>query len=382
MRDATVYVVLPQETIDAEVTPVSMDGSGLMVRAANDYEAAKTRRMVDANLAGLRKSTTASDFRGKYVDALQRTGLFAADRVRVIKTAPQSEEELARLVKGSPTQKVVVILAEHYLDAWYRVLFVRSQLRLYSKGQEAPTSAARVIYYSRPITPEIESPITGRFASLWTRDGAKNFHAALNEGIDENMYMLTRGLEAQAAVPTRARGTVGYYDWEEQRAIKVEGSVLAPKGNRAVVLDSKGKLLSVPTGPTYASAGEANRSLSTGKGRVYVFTAGDSNAVGVDPTVKIDGKTIGVAGRETYIAVELAAGAHQVTLTYEGTQPGSGIARTQMEEVRPVNLTVNGGERYYLRFSGYRGIFTSDDALAIVPRGDAEREIHDFFPSY
>lgn len=62
-------------------------------------------------------------------------------------------------------------------------------------------------------------------------------------------------------------------------------------------------------------------------------------------------------------------------LAYNADIPLGGLHKNAVEKVIPVEINAKKGITYYVRYSGYSGIFSSSDGLRLVDTDTANKEI-------
>ena len=111
------------------------------------------------------------------------------------------------------------------------------------------------------------------------------------------------------------------------------------------------------------------------KGRVFFYrTEGDDHKP-IQPDVMISNRKNGKLIYGTFFYRDLIPGNHSFNLTFTDDVPGSSIAHSQINEIKPVKINIKQNQQYFVKFTGFKGIFTDDDALKIMPADIAKNEI-------
>lgn len=384
VRDADVYVVFPQKELYALFPGFSVGGNGefgLIGYMINQYENSKAYKAMRANVDPVAAVTSNIDW-GRDLEAeLRKVNVFANPaRVRFV-TLPEGDDPVGALVKSADRPWVVVVNGAYYLDAWYRVLTLGADVSIWKRGEPRPVHTFRSVYYSRPVTSDMEFLITGKMASLWVRNNGERLRSYEAEAVREVAGLVRTALvDRPSSLATPADGLEQYVDWDRMQWLPRKAKRVSAGNDRAVLVDGDGRLLSVSKGPTYASSSEARRPLAPGMARVYVYQA--KGVMGYPPDVQVNGASAGALHPSTYFPLDVKPGAHTLALKYDGDVAGSTLARSKINGVKPVPVQVKAGERYFVRFDGYQGLATSSDALKMVAAQEAEAELAQLVQRY
>lgn len=376
VREAEVYVVVPQKELYA-LFPGSSVGAagefGLIGLMINHYENSKAYQAMKATVAPLAAATSDLNW-GRDLEAELRKSKVFVDPTKIKLVSVPEGKGIDALVNSASKPWVVVINSAYYLDAWYRVLTIGSDVGVWKRGEAKPVHTFRAVYYSRPVTSEMEFLITGRMAPLWLRNHGEPLRNSEAEGAREVAALIKTALtERPSNVVTPADTLQDYVDWDRMQSMPRKAKQVRTSNERSILVDENGRFLSVFTDPTYSSAAEARRPLAPGMARVYLYqTKGLS---GLSPNVYVNGSSEGLIHPKTYFALDVKPGTYNVALKYEGDAPGATVARHKIGGIKPVTVDAKAGERYFVRFEGYQGLMTSSNALAAVSARDSEAEL-------
>lgn len=377
VRDADVYVVFPQKELYALFPGFSVGGNGefgLIGYLINQYENSKAYKAMRTNVDPVAAVTSNIDW-GRDLEAeLRKVNVFADPaRVRFV-TLPDGDDPVGALVKSADKPWVVVVNGAYYLDAWYRVLTLGSDVSVWKRGEARPVHTFRSVYYSRPVTSDMEFLITGRTAPLWAHNNGERLRSYEAEAVREVAGLIRTALvDRPTSIVTPADALEEYVDWDRMQSLPRKAKRVSLGHNRAVLVDENGRLLSVSKGPTYVSSDEARRPLAPGMARVYVYQA--KGMYGYAPDVHVNSASEGSLHPRTYFPLDVKPGTHTLALKYDGDVAGATLARSKINGIKPVPVHAKAGERYFVRFDGYQGLVTSSDALKAVPAEEAEAEL-------
>ncbi|HYM17946.1 MAG TPA: DUF2846 domain-containing protein [Micropepsaceae bacterium] len=114
------------------------------------------------------------------------------------------------------------------------------------------------------------------------------------------------------------------------------------------------------SGPTFMEMQTSSKPIAANSGRIYVYRTSALGAA-LQPSVKLDGMTVGDAVPEGYFFVDRPAGTYKLS--------------TATEVDRTVSLTLNSGEVRYVRLDVSFGFFVGHISPVLVDTAEAEKEI-------
>jgi hypothetical protein len=106
------------------------------------------------------------------------------------------------------------------------------------------------------------------------------------------------------------------------------------------------------SGPTYADLHSGEPPITVNDGRFYMYRPGSFAGAAIQPSVKIDGVTVGHAIPGGYFYVDEPAGTYVVSAT------------TEKEE--SVNVSITPGQTRYIRFDISMGVFVGHVSPSII----------------
>ncbi len=387
VRNAQVYVLLPQKQLYAlfpefNATTGTSVIESLIGGLINSYENSKGYKVMQENVAPVVAVTSDMKWGADLTDALQQSNIFTSSQaVSLVDSDSDEEERVAELVNSATKPWVVIVKGEYYLDAWYRVLTIGANVALYKQGEAEPAHTFRSVYYSKPITAELELTITGKHAKLWAANDGLALRTYEAEGGKAIAALIkTALLERPSNVPSEGDTVQEYIDWDSMRYSPRSAKLVSDDDNSFMLVDGDGRFISSPKIDTYASAKESQRALGQGKARVYVYQ--EEGIIGFSPELYDNGKSVGAIYPNSYFSFDIQPGEHSFSLRFNGDILGASIARSQYEDVQPVTITAKAGERYSLFFKGYKGFFTPDDALMLKPLAESEGRMVSLEMSY
>lgn len=376
IKDAEVYVVVPQKqpyALVQEVPPGAM-GLGLLGYAMESYQNSQAYKAMQANMAPVVAAASDINLGRDLESELRKNKVFTSpEKIRFV-ALPEGDDAVAALVKSANKPWVVVVSSAYYLDNRYRVLTVGATVSLWRQGEPKAEHEFRTVYYSRPISAEVDFLVTPKLAPLWAKNNGELLRRHEAEGVREIANLIKIALvnrPSSLVAPTDM--LEDFIDWDAMRVAPSKAKRVGGGNERAVLVDANGTLLSVWSSPTYASAGEGRRPLVPGMARIFLYHA--DGTPGFAPTIYVNGKSEGKLELKAYMPLDVRPGTHSVALKYEGDAPGASIARSQIAGIKPVTITTQAGQLYYVRYEGYRGVFTSSEALKTATAAQSEAEI-------
>jgi hypothetical protein len=114
------------------------------------------------------------------------------------------------------------------------------------------------------------------------------------------------------------------------------------------------------SGPTFMQMQSGLTPIAANNGRIYVYRASVLGAA-IQPSVKLDGTTVGEAIPEGYFFVDRPAGTYKIS--------------TETEVDRTVSLTLGPGEVRYVRLDVSIGFVVGHISPVLVDTAQAEKEI-------
>lgn len=384
VREADVYVVFPQKELYALFPGFSVGGNGefgLIGYLINQYENSKAYKTMRSQVDPVAAATSNVDWGRDLETALRRANVFADPaRVRFV-ALPEGDDPMGALVKSAEKPWVVVVNGAYYLDAWYRVLTLGSDVSVWKRGEARPVHTFRTVYYSRPITSDMEFLISGKMAPLWAHNNGAPLRTYEAEAVREVAGLIrTAFVDRPSSLVTPADVLEDYVDWDRMQWLPRKAKRVSAGDNRVVLIDENGRLLSASKEPTYVSSDEARRPLAPGMARIYVYQA--KGLHGFAPDVQVNGASAGPLQPRTYFPLDVKPGTHTLTLKYDGDVAGATVARKKINAVKPVPVDAKAGERYFVRFDGYQGLVTSSEAMKAVAAVDAEAELAPLIQRY
>jgi len=329
-------------------------------------------------VAPIHRITSDLDFRRDLQTALRNSGLFmASNAVQILEKPPADEGERKALLASARGIPIVWIDATQHFDPSFHSLVIKSRLALHLTPEAGESYAVRTFYHSAPVGPDRVAVYFGpRQIGQWAANGARRFRAAYAEGIAETVRMLRIALlerPSNLAGPNVRIHKYSYYN-SPNRTIS-EGKRIHAGRDRDIFLTEYGDYYSVSTGPTYASITAKLTAPGTGHGRVFFYSAYKVGVPWIQPSIYLNGIKVGELWADTFIFKDLRPGRYKIELKYNGDSPGATIARSQMRKITPAEINLVGSSRAFVKFEGYQGIFTKNDALKIVPQSTAESEM-------
>src|SRR5262245_6182331 len=197
-----IHAGISQEEIapTVEKSHVATYGSGKPLLALIDA-GIESIRMATANqlVEPIRKEVADYDFRTHFFDRLRDTAP-ALTRLNVtsVTTAPKelSSDELVELRKKSVENDVMVLTSAYSLSPDFLVVTVVSRAEIWMRDREEPIFRSAYHYETPPVA---GAKSREEAAKAWAADRGGALRAALTEGIDETMRMLTVDLGSPAS---------------------------------------------------------------------------------------------------------------------------------------------------------------------------------------
>lgn len=376
VKDAEVYVVVPQKqpyALVQEIPPGAM-GLGLLGYAMESYQNSQAYKAMQANMAPVVAAASDVSLGRDLESELRKNRIFTSpEKIRFV-ALPEGDDAVAALVKSANKPWVVVVSGAYYLDNRYRVLTIGANVSLWKQGEPKADHAFRTVYYSRPISAEMDFLVTPKLAPLWAQNNGELLRRHESEGVREIANLIKIALVNRPSSLVSSTDTLDeFIDWDAMRVAPSKAKRVTGGNERAVLVDANGRLLSVWSSPTYAAVGEGRRPVAPGMARIFLYHA--DGTPGFAPTIYVNGKSEGKLELKAYMPLDVRPGTHTVALKYEGDAPGAGVARSQIAGIKPVTITAQAGQVYYVRYAGYRGVFTSSEALKTATAVQSEAEI-------
>lgn len=378
VRAAQVFVIVPQDKVVGHYQESTAGQQfGIIGGIIDVMETSSAYKAILKNVAPVHRATPDLDFKRDFHHALKNSGIFAdPTAVQLVDKPLQNADERKALIASAGSKPVVAIDVIYRFDSTYHVLNVESQigLQLSPQGDEVYSGYSR--YQSAPISADGSWRSERQMIPLWIADGAKKYRALHKEGIDETVKMIRLALVDRPnnlALP--GDRVHEFSDYSTQIHRKAKGKVARAMQDRSIVLMEDGGFYSVSTGPTFTSAESSLAMPGTGHGRVFFYRPGTDDVSWVQPSIYVNGTKIGEYSAGVFLYRDFKPGKYSILLKYEGDAPGAAIARSQIQNIAPVELTVSDSGRYFVKFEGYKGVFTKSDALRVMAPSVAEPEI-------
>jgi hypothetical protein len=383
IRKAKVYVIVPQDKVLAGFTES---------RAGKDYgligfaiDVMSTKSMLDKMHETLRPIQQASpelDFRRDFLAQLKGLGIFDSSRIELLTEAPESKSQRLKLTEAGG-EPVVLLDAEYqFAQATYRTLAVELTMTLWSGGKKKPIHTNGISHISVPVTLSQAWDIGPISTPLWAEDRARRYRAAYAEGIAGSIDLLRKVLESPSTPTGSAtQERINYCDV----ALKTveRGYVIEETTERVVLFDDRSmSMRSLPIVPTFAARQADIKPVSSSAARVYFYRTADSGVFFIEPSVYANGSRLGDLFMTSYASIDLAPGRYTFRVKYDGNAPSAGVARSQMEAIVPVAIEAQAGNEYFIRFDGYKGIRTKNDALKQIDPETARPELQPLLPNF
>jgi hypothetical protein len=384
IRKAKVYVIVPQDKVLAGFTES---------RAGKDYgligfaiDVISTKGMLDKMHETLRPIQQASsdlDFRRDFLAQLKGLGIFDASRIELLTIAPESKSERRKLTTTEVGGEPVVLLDAEYqfAQATYRTLTVELTLTLWSEGKKKPLHTNGISHVSVPVTLSQTWDLAPVSTPLWAEDRGRRYRAAYAEGIAGSIDLLRKVLESsspRAGSTTETR--VNYCDGALRTVER--GYVIEETAERVVLFDDVPMTMrSLPIVPTFAARQADIKPVRSSAARVYFYRPLDSGVLFVEPSVYGNGSKFGDLPAATYASIDVPPGKYSFRVKYDGDAPSAGIARSQMEQISPVEIDVQAGNEYFIQFETYKGIRTKNDVLKQIDPAAAHTDLLPLLPA-
>lgn len=376
-RKAKVYIVVPQDKIVSWYWVMNSGGQfGIIGKIIDGYETSKSHQAMLKLVAPLQRVTADLDFRRDFALALASYGIVDDPANIQVVADPDMNDSAREKLVASSGGPVVFVDIRYELDQSMHSLTVDSGVSLWMSPQSSSSAEQWYLHYqSAPISPNWSWRSGDLMMPLWTANSARKYRAAYNEGIDETVKMMQLALMGDSVgVPPSQRKPYIYRDYGTQYSGK--GIVIKAAPDRSIVFSGGGNLYSVSTGPTYATVESRMPPPTDGYARVFFYRPVIEGDVGwVQPSIYLNGAKLGEFSAGVVFHKDIKPGSYTLTIRYEGDAPGASLARSKIKSVLPATLIVEPSENHFVKFAGYRGLYTKTDALQIAASGSGEREI-------
>lgn len=377
-RGAKVFVVVPQDKIVARVVESSVGQQfGLVGMTIDLIQTSSAYKSMYKQMAPLHAVTADVDFGAQFGQALRASGVFAdASAIEIVRTPLKNDTERATLLASAGGAPAVLIDVQYHFDVNSRVLIVDSRMSLWLAPYRDPAHSVPMTYYSAPVSPDRSWEPMRRIAPLWAAEGGRRYRAAVREGIEASMAMLRVAIaDRPGNLPAAQDQQKEFLDYGGDMPRTAKGKLIRSARERAIVLTPEGRFYSVSTGPTFASVSSEMKSVPPAHGRVFFYRMPQQDVAFIQPAVYVNGTRLGEVSVENVAYVDLRPGKYTVNLKYEGDSPGASVARPLIAKIQPIEVVVQPGMQYYVRFDGYRGVFTRSDSLKLLAAAVAEPEM-------
>jgi hypothetical protein len=374
IKEAKVFVIVPPDKIWIAVKSAHIGGQqfGLIgdVIDGIDFEIAgkKTRKIVGP----LHDATPDLDFRRDFFASLKASGLFDAAKLELVERPLKNDKEVKELI-SSANGPVVLLLATPTLSGTSQTFLIDASLALFKQGGKKPIHEASVSYQSKPVVLSRAFLITSLAMPRWIDDQARAFRSAYEEGMRSTTELLAMTLQP---LPTLSDQVQERMDWSGGGVRR--GKLVRDTPERTILFDG-GTWISIANIPTFESLKLRERIPRSSAARVYFYRIGIRDTFFIDPSIFVNGSKIGELFHSSFSYVDLPAGKYTFTVKYDGDAPGGGLAKSQLETVAPVQLDVQSHGQYFIRYDGYKGIWTKDDILKNI---DAEPALSELGPLF
>jgi hypothetical protein len=213
---------------------------------------------------------------------------------------------------------------------------------------------------------------------MWAEDRARRYRAAYAEGIAGSIDLFRKVLEFSPAPGSTMQERIDYCDVALNA--KQRGYVVEETSERVVLFDEL-TMRSLPIVPNFAARRAEIKPVRSSVARVYFYRPGRSDTWFIEPSVYANGSKLGDLYMHSYSSIDLPPGKYSFRVKYDGEAPSASVARGQMEAILPVEIDVQPGSEYFVRYDGYKGIWTKKDALKNIEPATAGAELQPLLPA-
>lgn len=384
IRNAVVYVIVPQDRLVAATFVPQVNMGGIIPGLLNELEASNANQAMINSLGPLYKVTKSLNFREDFLNSLKASKIFFSSKnIKLITEKPAYHEDRLKLVRKAQGRPVVILDISYTLDITYRTLLINSEANLYTKLSEYEVKIFDSSYQSSPIHYDYSFYSSLTAQKLWPENNAAKYKKYYKEGIKDTISMLKTAIIKRPSNLFKPGDIVSdFYDTTTNAMRMIKAKKLSARKNRSIVLSEDGTYYSKPTGPTFKSSNIRKSKKSSQLARVYFYrTAGDDYAP-IQPDILVSNKKVGKYIYGTYSYADLKPGLHTIKLVFTDDVPGSSVAQSQISDIKPISLNIQKNKEYFVRFFGYKGLFTDDDALKEVSSDIAISEISSLFSNH
>lgn len=377
-RGARVFVIVPQDKVVARVVESNVGQQfGLVGMTIDLLQTSSAYKSMYKHVTPLHVATADVDFRTQYAQGLRASRVFAdAAAIEIVRVPPKSDAERAALLASAGGAPTVLLDVQYHFDVNSRVLIVDSRMSMWLAPYRDPAHSVQMTYYSEPVSPDRSWEPMRRLAPLWAAEGGRRYRAAVRESVEASMAMLRVAImDRPSNLPAAQDREQVFTEYGGDMPRPAKGKVVQGTRDRAIVLTPDGRFYSVSTGPTFASVSSQMKSVPPTHGRVFFYRMPQQDVAFIQPTVYANGTRLGEVSVENVAYVDLRPGKYTINLKYEGDSPGSSVARPLIDKIQPIEVVVQPGMQYYVRFDGYRGVFTRSDSLKLLSAAVAEPEM-------
>lgn len=372
LRQAQVLVIVPQDKIWAALEEVHIGQQfGFIGEIIDSMETSAAYNRMRGYVSPLHDVTPDLDFRRDFLESIRLSGLFDETKVNLAEQAPKNRKERSALLAAA-NGPAVLLEVHPALSNSYRTLTINASMTLWHESDKKAKHEIIVSYHSKPVVLSRAFLTTPLAMPRWIDGGGRAFRAAYDEGIRhtiELLTMMTRPVEPIGA------GMEERIDWSDPAAKFVRrGRLVRQTAERAILLDGE-TLHSVAIAPTFESLKMHERVPNSSSARVFFYRTGVADTYFIEPSIFVNGGRLGELFVSAFSYVDLPPGRYEFAIKYDGDAPGAGVARSQLDQVAPVRLDLQARGQYFVRFDGYKGVWTKSDVLKTVDAETALTEI-------
>lgn len=350
LLDATYYVLIHEDRLTADHIKESKyeRKRGLIHQM---MEAKSYKNMLN-QIKPLADKVSDLDFKTEFINNLKSKLDFVDPKKFVLVTTPiENENDVYSLIESSPTNSVVLIMADYELDYGYKSYTVDVTLSVWDKNVTRPLFETFGYYNSKPVSFDHSESYIDKILPIWIGNNQNEFRRVYKEGLIESVDMVFRIL-AERHEYSKLDNYDTYEFFNYSTKTRVSGKILfSDDMDRKLVLDYFGAYHSIPTEITYSLLSEKIEKIPGKNGRLYVFCPLDACKRDVQPTLIIDGKRAGYIYKQGFFYKDLTPGEHTITFGYDDDRFLASVIKSQIESTGPVSLNVNENQHYYLRFN-------------------------------
>lgn len=384
-RHAKVYLIIPQNEVIGHLNEISTQGFGIIGDILNSYENSKAYKFMLQRVKPINNLVSDLDFRHDYLSSLKSSGIFInSSNIEILDKAPGSIEERNKLLKGSNGKPVVFISLTYSFEPAYRMLGIISTVSLWNSKGEGPIHTILTSYQSSQVKRDnsvvLVPNLSDKLIELWASNNAEKYRLIYKEGIVESVALLKSSiLNPESNIITAKDKTYRFLDFHGGKA--VNGKILHEGYDRSIILGENGRYYSTTTGPIFKNARKSLPKIAKGKSRIYFYRIGDGDdLVLFQPEIRINNNKFGEFLSAVVSYIDLEPGEYIISLAYNLDHAGSSVVKSKIEGVKPVSINIEkDGRSHYVRFDGYRGLFTKKDALKVIKEEVALPEINPLF---